>query len=460
MNKSVLISVIMPVYNPGQYLHMAIKGILNQSYKNFELICINDASTDGSDYVLIQYQKDDKRIRLIHHNENTGAAYSRNEGISLAHGKYMFFVDADDVFEKDLLKCMLQVAEQNSADMVYINYDFFEDGKPYGTDIRGKYYYFGKIFSKYNKIEKCPKGLLRAIPLAPYSRLYLSEFIKKNKLQFQDLKSSNDVYFGIIATFLSKKIAFLEKQVNLVHVRIHKGRYRISNIRNPYDNFRAYIYLKQEMKRQRLPEEDMKILQERFLDNILWELKGCALEQKEEFYQFVSTEGLKEMGVLENGRIADLDMVYRRIAESFSKEPLENKWLEHISLFGYRLEKWKTKVIELFQQISEQGKKCGIWGAGNDGRMLADFCVKNNCQCRGFIDNDKKKWGETIWSYKIFSPQELLGVVDTMIILNQGYFNDIYDQIKTMHREIEMVSLDMYLQYEQDLYSSTIIVAD
>ena len=67
MKEPALISIIMPVYNPGQYLHTAIMGILNQSYKHFELICIDDASTDDSVHVLVQYQEMDKRIRLFFH---------------------------------------------------------------------------------------------------------------------------------------------------------------------------------------------------------------------------------------------------------------------------------------------------------------------------------------------------------------------------------------------------------
>lgn len=459
MNESVLISIIMPVYNPGKYLHTAIMGILSQSYENLELICINDASTDGSDHVLLQYQKHNKRIRLVHHKENTGAARSRNEGIELASGKYIFFVDADDVFEKDLLKCMVQVAEQESADMVYISYDTFEDGDQYSSDIRGDYYYFGEWFSQYNKKEKCPKGLLRSIPLAPYSRLYSSEFIRDNKLQFQDLKSSNDVYFGIMATFLSKKVAFSDEQVSFVHVRTHGGRYRISNQRNPYDNFTAYAYLLREMKKLRMPDINIEIVQERFLDNMLWELKGCTSDQREEFYQFIRREGLKEMEILKEDGLVNLAPVFQKIAESFYGKSLKSKWFETFSLVECYIETNKRKIIKLFDQIASQGKLCGIWGAGKDGLRLANFCAENHCRCKGFIDSDEKKWGETIAGYEIFPPEDALGTVNSVIVLNQKYFNDIYDRIKAMHKGIEMVSLCMYLQYEQDLYSSTITVA-
>lgn len=454
------VSVIMPVYNSKEFLSAAVGGILSQSYRDFELICIEDASTDGSGTILAQYQKRDPRIRLVRHSKNMGAACSRNEGMELARGKYLFFVDADDVFEMDLLKRMVQTAEQEPVDMVYINYDMFEDGDLCDTDIRGNYYHFGRCFSQYNEIRACPKELFRTIPLAPYSRLYSSEFLRRNTLRFQNLKSSNDVYFGIMATLLSQKIAFLEEQVNLVHVRSHGGKYRISNMRNPYDNFRAYICLKQEMERLQLSDGDIGLIQERFLNNTLWELKGYDPKRGKEFYQFINAEGLEKMGLLKEERLVNLDFAYRSIAESFTKKTFESKWFEDVPWFAYHLEKWKTKVTGLFRQMAGQGKECGIWGAGKNGRLLADFCMKHNCRCRGIIDNKKEKWGETLCGYEIFSPEELLEIVDTVIISNQRYFNDIYDQIKTIHKGIEMISLDMYLQYEQDLCSSTILVAD
>ena len=460
MKEPALISIIMPVYNPGQYLHTAIMGILNQSYKHFELICIDDASTDGSAHVLVQYQEMDKRIRLIFHSKNAGAACSRNEGIRLADGKYIFFVDADDVFEKDLLERMVQTAEREVVDMVFINYDTFIDGEPYGLDIRGKYYYFRKYFSQYHEKKNCSKEILRSIPLAPYSRLYASEFIKRNQLQFQDLKSSNYVYFGIMATSLSQKIVFLDEQICLVHVRVHEGRERISNRRNPYDNFMAYTYLLHEMKRLGLSNTDIEIVQERFLENMLWELKECTLKRRKEFYEFICTEGLKEMEIADGNKSANLEPVYRRIAESFCEKSLESNWFEENSLMGYYIERSERKLIKLFEQFATRGEKCGIWGAGKDGTILAGICAENHCQCEGLIDNNEEKWGKTVFGFEIFFPYELLKIVDIVIIINQNHFNAIYDQIKLQNKKIKMVSLNLYLKHDQDLYSSTIIVSD
>ena len=91
---------------------------------------------------------------------------------------------------------------------------------------------------------------------------------------------------------------------------------------------------------------------------------------------------------------------------------------------------------------------------------MAGICAENHCQCEGLIDNNEEKWGKTVFGFEIFSPYEFLKIVDIVIIINQNHFNAIYDQIKLQNKKIKMVSLNLYLKHDQDLYSSTIIVSD
>lgn len=92
-----LISVILPVYNANGYLPMAIESILNQTYKNFEFIIINDGSTDNSLDIVKNYAKKDKRIKIINNKKNQNIANSLNKGIKIAKGQYLARMDADDI---------------------------------------------------------------------------------------------------------------------------------------------------------------------------------------------------------------------------------------------------------------------------------------------------------------------------------------------------------------------------
>lgn len=98
---NILISVIIPVFNAEKYLDECIKSILNQSEKNIEIIIIDDGSTDNSYKICLKYQKEDKRIKIFR-QENKGVSSARNLGIQNSLGKYLYFMDADDVLNKSM----------------------------------------------------------------------------------------------------------------------------------------------------------------------------------------------------------------------------------------------------------------------------------------------------------------------------------------------------------------------
>ena len=114
MKKPPLISVVMSVFNDNKFLSHSIKSIVNQSYKNFELIIVNDGSSDNSRNIVLDWKKADRRIVFIDRMENRGLPYSLNEGIAMARGEYIARMDSDDIAVKDRLKKQLRFLEENS----------------------------------------------------------------------------------------------------------------------------------------------------------------------------------------------------------------------------------------------------------------------------------------------------------------------------------------------------------
>lgn len=114
------VSIIVPIYNPGKKLNKCIKSILNQTYKDFELILVNDGSTDDSLNICKKYAYKDSRIIIINQN-NQGAVKARKAGINNALGKYITFVDADDWLPEDALQILINDIEKNNADIVVGN---------------------------------------------------------------------------------------------------------------------------------------------------------------------------------------------------------------------------------------------------------------------------------------------------------------------------------------------------
>lgn len=115
------ISVIIPVYNTEQYLEKCIQSVLDQTYTNLEIICVDDGSTDNSGAILDAFAKKDERIKVIH-KENEGVSEARNTALCVATGDWIGFVDSDDYIDADMYGTMLEANEQQEADIISCGY--------------------------------------------------------------------------------------------------------------------------------------------------------------------------------------------------------------------------------------------------------------------------------------------------------------------------------------------------
>lgn len=126
MNSNYLISIIIPVYNVEMYLNKCIKSILNQTYKNIEVILIDDGSTDLSGKICDDYAKKDSRIKVIH-KKNEGVSCARNDGLKSAKGEYVFFIDSDDYIDIDAIEKM--VDEVDKYEIIKISHKLLKNDK-------------------------------------------------------------------------------------------------------------------------------------------------------------------------------------------------------------------------------------------------------------------------------------------------------------------------------------------
>lgn len=118
-----LVSFIIPIYNAEKYLDECIKSIIKQTYSNFELLLVNDGSTDNSAIICDTYANKDSRIKVIH-KINGGVSSARNIGLDNAKGEYICFVDADDVIHPKLLETTLSVLMETQQDIIIYRYKF------------------------------------------------------------------------------------------------------------------------------------------------------------------------------------------------------------------------------------------------------------------------------------------------------------------------------------------------
>jgi len=121
--KDISVSVIIPVYNAGKFLAETIESVLNQSFKNFELILINDGSTDDSAAICTEYLRKDARIKYVD-QVNSGVSVARNLGLSYATGEYVFFLDSDDTIDRGFLATSYDAAKEQNSDITIIGEEF------------------------------------------------------------------------------------------------------------------------------------------------------------------------------------------------------------------------------------------------------------------------------------------------------------------------------------------------
>ncbi len=121
------ISVIVPIYNVERYLDECLQSVVNQSFSDYEIICVDDASPDNSAGIVHGFQEKFGNIRLLTNEKNLGLSASRNRGIEAAKGKYLLFVDSDDYIRKDALATLYERMERDDLDIVYFNKRFVYD---------------------------------------------------------------------------------------------------------------------------------------------------------------------------------------------------------------------------------------------------------------------------------------------------------------------------------------------
>lgn len=211
------ISIVVPVYNVEKYLGKCLDSLLNQTIKDYEIICVNDGSTDNSLEILKEYAKRDDRIKIIS-QENAGLGAARNVGIKAAKGTYLGFVDSDDFVDPTLYEKAISRAERNKSDVVIFNvYLYF-------TDSCEKVIFRDKRF--YSLLES--EGYFTAVEhprvincIGVWDKIYRRDFIMANEILNPEKRIYEDVLFTIKTLTLAKRISVISDP--LIYYRKNTG---------------------------------------------------------------------------------------------------------------------------------------------------------------------------------------------------------------------------------------------
>lgn len=196
-----LVSVVVPVYKVEPYLEKCVKSITAQSYKNLEIILVDDGSPDRCGEMCDAYVKEDPRIRVIH-KKNGGLSDARNAGAARASGKYLLFVDSDDAIDGELVEKAVATAEKHRSDIVLFDYYCVENGN---REVREASLPTGKVLNL-----KEEKELLLAPPSA-WTKLFRREFYEKSGCSFPVGKYFEDLATTPVFFLKAERIVYLDE---------------------------------------------------------------------------------------------------------------------------------------------------------------------------------------------------------------------------------------------------------
>lgn len=202
------VSVIIPVYNAEKYITECVGSLLNQTLKQCEFIFVNDGSTDQSGTIIEEFKKKDSRIILIN-QENQGVSIARNNGLKIASGEYVGFVDADDYIEIDMFETMYHAAKENDCDTVVSNFERELDGHFVKT--RYIFPYEVSLTKKYISEEIIPYFLKTEDLNSIWNKIYRNKIIKQNNLRFPpNIDLGEDARFNIHFFSIASSAKFID----------------------------------------------------------------------------------------------------------------------------------------------------------------------------------------------------------------------------------------------------------
>lgn len=270
--KTPTVSIIMPVYNSEEFLKEAIDSLLAQSLKNIEIITVDDGSTDGSLQILREYAQKDNRVRVFT-QKNQYAGVARNLGLKHAKGEYVLFLDSDDFFDQELIREVYSAArineKQEDADVVMFGARCYHNER--GTSWVGRHLLDMNYVPKEQMFTcmDCPDTIFQISNGCPWTKLFRREFIKKTKLQFQNLHNANDVYFVFSALTMAKSIVTLNKHLVTYRVGL-TGNLQSSKKRYFFEAYTALYY---KLKEMNMLEPLQKSYTNRTMDSCLYNLR-------------------------------------------------------------------------------------------------------------------------------------------------------------------------------------------
>ena len=290
----VFLSITLATYNVEEFIEESINSIINQTFKDFELICIDDGSKDNTLKILKEFEKKDSRIKVIAKEINEGLAVARNESLKLAKGKYITFLDGDDMYDTTLFEKAVDLAEKEKSDIVYWDYIAFSDTKQLEKLIKKP--------SDLLNVDKHDKKMWLKRPSFTWVKLIRTEKARELKIHFPKGYTRQDipVHWNLVTqidkvSILPERLAYYRQQPNATTAKKDKKLFHLLYVMDIVE-----VYLKRQglfdTYKNEFYTQQINFFSGMF-DNIKSEFKDEGLKLikerlKETHYNFINTTNL------------------------------------------------------------------------------------------------------------------------------------------------------------------------
>ena len=291
------VSVIVPVYNAGEYIGQMLDSVLGQSMQEIEIICVNDGYTDNSGEIIRSFMDRDSRIMLLEQpNINAGAA--RNQGLLHARGKYVVFWDADDQFHRRALELMCRKMQRTQADICVCGVcEFVQGGKMYEADgyLKTEFIPDKDPFNKFDLRDTIFNFGSNMV----WNKMFRRKFLVSHQLRFQEIRQANDTAFVMKAMFAADRITYVDRYLAFYRVD-NADSLTMKSSETVFCPYESYLYTLQELEK----EPEFALVKKGFRNKAAMGMFRAlniqsSFNSYEVLYDFLQREGFERLGLTE-----------------------------------------------------------------------------------------------------------------------------------------------------------------
>ncbi len=360
-------TIVMPVYNAGEFLKLAVQDVLQQTYSQYDFIAVDDGSDDSSlkNLQALVEEKDTCRILSQRH---CGGGIARNTGLSQAKGDYVIFLDADDRFDKDLLQSVAREIAEKQSDIVVFAADKFRYGTKHLLPLNAmlRPYVLSEESQKNKLLTKndCYQKVLQFTGTTVWNKAFRRKFLIEHNIRFQDNKGADTLLFTLLALCCAEKISYTEDI--LIHYREGNptGQIAMQN-QTPLSGYHALIAAKHELIQRNLYNGYKKTFVHFAIENCLFRFENVtSYNEKKALYDVLHDSGLCELGGNDSNAVTEEYFGKTQAIIKYSYDEYLHIRQEKMILCGMT-----SKHMFILPKLNVgSGSRIVLYGCGNVGK--------------------------------------------------------------------------------------------